>query len=77
MELNIFSIKLNGGVAYSILSKASDSTELILKLAKSNVFAIDKSGQNTKYLFFDQMVEVQQLEQTNSQKEVSWTLKEK
>lgn len=77
MELNLFNIKLAGGLMYTVESTAKTGTDFILTLAKSNVFTIEKTSQMPKYLFFDQMVEVQQIEPTNSARENSWILKEK
>jgi len=77
MELNLFNVKLVGGVMYTIESVSKTSQDFILALARSNVFVIEKTGQMPKYLFFDQMVEVQQIELTNTARENSWILKEK
>lgn len=76
MELNLFQIRLNGGLMYPVMSKSLDGMQLILKLAQSDIFSITKHGSYPKYLSFEHVVEVQQIELTQTQKDAAWVLKE-
>lgn len=77
MELNLFSVRFNGGISYDILSKCTDSAMLLVQLNKSNFFSVEKELLQPKYLSVDQIVEVQQLQMTESGQSKAWTLKEK
>lgn len=77
MELKLFSVRFNGGISYEILSKRQDSEAFLLQLNKSNFFSIEKELVEPKYLSVVQIVEVQQLEITESGKKKAWLLKEK
>lgn len=78
MELKfLYSVRFNGGISYDILSKSLNSEELLLRLSKTNFFSIEKELVQPKYLSVLHIVEVQQLELTESGKNKAWTLKEK
>lgn len=76
MELKIFELRFNGGIMYRVLSKNRTGQELVKKLGQSDVVSIEKEQKFTKYLYCDQLVEVQEIEQSDSIARDAWRLTE-